>query len=77
MTTQSVNEGFGHVLKLRTHDYARLEHYFSEAGSGYWLRTTFDIDKATVLHKEDWEPWLKHGVLVPVKVERKVTILPG
>ena len=70
---QYVNDGFGYVLKLRTHDYIRLEHYHSPRGSRYWIRTELDINKATVMGKTSWEPWLKHGELIPVMVSKIVT----
>ena len=70
---QSVNDGLGYVLKLRTHGYIRLEHYYGPRGSRYWIRTELDINKATVMRSVSWEPWIKHGELIPVMVSKIVT----
>lgn len=45
--------------------------------TGEKLRSTPNINEATVMQRYYWNKWLKHGQIVPAKVERKVTILPG
>ena len=36
-----------------------------------------DINQATARSRGEWRTWMKYGVLVPVEVSRKVTIIPG
>ena len=45
--------------------------------TGEQIRSTSDINEATVMQRYSWNKWLKHGQIVPAKVERKVTIIPG
>lgn len=78
MTTQSANHiGLFVMLLLDGHSYAHLYTPLSHGPAREKINPVADINLATARPRAEWRPWLKHGVLVPVKVERKVTILPG
>lgn len=78
MTTQSANHnGLFVMLLLDGHSYARLSTPISHRPAREKINPVADINLATARPRAEWLPWLRHGVLVPVKVERKVTILPG
>ena len=78
MTTQSANHnGLFIMLLLDGRHYARLHTPLSHGAPRERLIETSDINQATARSRGEWRTWMKHGVLVPVEVSRKVTIIPG
>ena len=78
MTTQSADHnGLFVMLLLDGHSYAYLYTPLSHGPTRERIRGVEDINQATARSRGEWRTWMKYGVLVPVEVSRKVTIIPG
>ena len=77
-TTPSADEHTGLFVMLLVDgsSYACLSTPLSHGLQRERLSPVSDINQATARSRASWRPFLKYGVLVPVKVERKVTIPP-
>lgn len=64
------------MLLLDGSSYAYLSTPMSHGAPRERLSPVQNINEATARPWATWRPFMKCGVLVPVKVERKVTILP-
>ena len=65
------------LLLLDGHSYGRIGMSMSHGPEKQRLYEVRDINEATAQLRYQWKRWMKHGVLVPVEVSRKVTIIPG
>ena len=78
MTTQSANHnGLFVILLLDGRNYAYLSTPMSHGTPRERISGVEDINQATARPRSEWRTWMKYGVLVPVEVSRKVTIIPG
>ena len=77
-TTPSADKHTGLFVMLLVdgRSYAYLSTPLSHGLLRERLSPVDDINQATARPWAAWRPFLKYGVLVPVKVERKVTIIP-
>lgn len=65
------------MLLLDGHSYAYLSTPMSHGAPREKLSRVEDINQASARSRAEWRRWLEYGVLIPVKVERKVTVIPG
>lgn len=65
------------MLLLDGKNYAVLHTPMSHGQPQERLSEAGNINNATARPYAAWRPWLKYGTLIPVTVERKVTIIPG
>lgn len=78
MTTPSADHsGLFVMLLLDGRNYAYLYTPLTHGASRERIRGVEDINQATARSRGEWRTWMKYGVLVPVEVSRKVTIIPG
>lgn len=79
MSTPSAEDhnGLFVLLLLDGHHYGYLSTPMTHGAPKERLSQVDNINNATARSRAEWRKWMKHGQLVPVKVERKVTIIPG
>lgn len=79
MNTPSAEDhnGLFVMLLLDGRNYAELHTPMTHGQPRERLSEVGNINNATARSRAEWRPWMKYGTLVPVKVERKVTIIPG
>ena len=75
-TTPSVEHNL-FIMILSDGQFAQIAVSNTHGGTKERIVPTPDINAASAGGQDHWRRWLKYGVLVPVTVERKVTIIPG
>lgn len=75
-TTPSVEHSL-FIMILSDGQFAQIAVSNTHGGTKERIVPTPDINTATAGGRGHWRQWMKYGVLVPVIVERKVTIIPG
>lgn len=73
---QSADEQL-YVLVLSDGQYASVYTPMTHGANPKERVTPTTLNQATARFRFQWKDLLKYGALVPVKVERKVTIIPG
>ena len=77
MPSADEHNGLFVMLLLDGRSYAYLSNPLSHGPQRELISSVDSIHNATAQSRGAWRLWLNHGTLIPVTVERRVTIIPG